>query len=202
MLDNEKSRKIAAKVVVPVARTLLRLGLSPNHVTVFTAFATSIIVLITWGNGNFLLGLALGAPFVFGDLLDGTMARLQGVSSKFGSFLDSVLDRVTDAAIFGSLAFYFVTNADSVSAALAIYAVVSALLISYIRAKADSLQVDCKVGIMERTERIGVISLGALLAGFGIQNSLQIALGVIFVLNTVTVVQRINTVRQGLNVVS
>lgn len=201
MLDNDKARAVAAHVVVPLARFLLNRGISANQVTVFTAFVSTLIVISTWSQGRFLLGLLLGAPFVFGDLLDGTMARIQDNVSQFGSFLDSVLDRFTDAAIFGSLAFYFASNAATFEAGLAIYALTSALLISYIRAKADAVRVDCKVGIMERTERIGVISLGALLAGFGWEIGLTIALVILAILNSVTFLQRISTVRKALHVV-
>lgn len=200
MLDNQKARSIASHVVVPIAKFLLNRGISANQVTVFTAMASASIVIFTWGQGKFLLGLLIGAPFVFGDLLDGTMARLQGKSSAYGSFLDSVLDRVTDAAIFGALAYYFASQQDLTGATLATYALASALLISYIRAKADALQIDCKVGIMERTERIAVISLGALLAAFGFAVALTAALWILVALNTLTVAQRITTVRRALNV--
>lgn len=200
MLDNQKARSMAAHVVEPVASLLLRLRIKPNQVTVFTAFATSIILLSTWPQGNFLIGALLAMPFVFGDLLDGTMARLSGENSRYGSFLDSVLDRVTDAAIFGSLIWYFANNQNSQMVATSTLALSSALLISYIRAKADAVSADAKVGIMERSERIAVIAVGVFTFSAGITWALEVAVAVIAILNVVTVYQRMLSVKRSIDV--
>lgn len=199
MLDNQKARGVAAHVVDPVARLLLRIGLQPNHVTVITALATSMILLLTWPSGNFLLGALIAMPFVFGDLLDGTMARLSGSVSPFGNFLDSVLDRVTDAVIFGTLTFYFISVGDNRSATFGLVALVTALLISYIRAKADAIGADAKVGLMERSERLAVLSLAVLLEAFGVSMVLEYSVILISILNAFTIFQRLQSVRRSLH---
>jgi CDP-diacylglycerol---glycerol-3-phosphate 3-phosphatidyltransferase len=199
MLDNSKARAVAAHVVNPIAQKLLDLGVKPNHVTVFTASVSSLIVILTWTQGNFWLGFLLSLPFVFGDLLDGTMARLSGTESRFGSFLDSVLDRITDATIFGSLVYYFASVGDTVSAALATWALATAIIISYIRAKADAVGVDCKVGIMERSERLAVLALAVISLQFGYEPAMSVAALVLAVMNSVTVFQRLKHVSRELH---
>lgn len=199
MLDNSKARSIAAYVVNPIAKRLLAAGVRPNQVTIFTAVTSSVIVFATWTQGNFWLGFLLSLPFVFGDLIDGTMARLSGTESKFGSFLDSVLDRITDAAIFGSLVFYFASVGDTTSAALATWSLATAIIISYIRAKADAVGVDCKVGIMERSERLAVLALAVISLQFGYEPAMSVAVLVLAFMNSFTVIQRLKHVSRVLN---
>lgn len=199
MLDNAKARAVASAVVDPIARFLLRVGLTPNMVTFFTSSAVSVIVLLTWSRGEFLLGLALCAPMVFGDLLDGTMARLSGKSSSWGSFLDSVMDRVTDAAILTSMIIYVHSYSDDAFVAFGAAALATGSLIPYIRAKAESIGVECKVGLMERSERLFVVLIAGICSAAGITSAIGYALLILAVLNTVTVVQRMNAVRMSVS---
>lgn len=199
VLDNQKSRGIAAHIIDPVARGLLRLGVKPNHVTVVTALAVSIIVLLTWSHGHFLLGMALVLPFTIGDLLDGTMARLSGSTSALGGFLDSVLDRVTDAALVGSLLWWSIsTSQDSLVIFAGIVAIATGGIVPYVRAKAEALNVECKVGIMERGERALVVGVAVIVAGFGYLSAVEIAFAILAFFNSVTVVQRIAVVAKAL----
>ena len=197
MLDNAHARAVASKVVDPVARALLRLGLTPNVVTLTASLTVSTIVLLTWSRGLFAWGLLLCAPMVFGDLLDGTMARLSGKTSAWGSFLDSVMDRVTDAAIVGSLVLYVHSKGDSAALAAGLVALVTTGLIPYVRAKAESLQISCKVGLMERSERLFVLGVAGVFAAFGATQSIPISLYILASLNSFTVIQRLNAVRKG-----
>lgn len=199
MLDNAKARAIASAVVDPLARGLLRTGLTPNMVTFFTSTAVSVIVLLTWSRGEFLMGLLLCAPMVFGDLLDGTMARLSGKTSKWGSFLDSVMDRVTDSAILISMILYVHSASEDVYVAFGAVALATGSLIPYIRAKAESIGVECKVGLMERSERLFVVLIAGICSAAGITSAIGYALIVLSVLNTVTVVQRMNAVRKSVS---
>ncbi|MGZ6803276.1 MAG: phosphatidylinositol phosphate synthase, partial [Nocardioidaceae bacterium] len=133
----------------------------------------------------------------FSDLVDGHMARLSGQSSAWGAFLDSTLDRVGDAAIFGGLAMYFVGPGDSdVFAALAIYCLTMGSVTSYARARAESLGMEAKGGIAERADRlVAVLAMTGLSQILGLPVLVPIVLVVLAVASTITVVQRILTVR-------
>jgi CDP-diacylglycerol---glycerol-3-phosphate 3-phosphatidyltransferase len=135
--------------------------------------------------------------FVFSDMLDGQMARMSGSSSRWGAFLDSTLDRFGDAAIFGGLAMYYVGPGDSEPlAALAIYCLVVGSITSYARARAESLGMEAKVGIAERADRlVAILAMTGLSDIFNVPVLIPVALGVLAVASTVTVVQRILTVR-------
>ena len=198
MLDNQKSRSLAAKVVDPIAKGLLKLGLTANHVTVICAIAVTVIVTLTWSQGNFLFGLLLVFPFGAGDLLDGTMARLSGSTSAYGSFLDSVSDRITDAALIGSLLWWSVyTDQPKWSVFCGLVAIATSAVIPYIRAKAESLQIECKVGIMERSERGILIALAVLIAGIYSTAAISYAFALLALLNSITVFQRIAVVAKA-----
>lgn len=199
MLDNDKARATASRVVDPIARGLLRTGLTPNMVTFGTAVIVSAIVLATWSRGEFALGLLLCVPLVFGDLLDGTMARLSGSVSPWGSFLDSVMDRVTDAAILSALIFFLAARSDSVGVAAGAACLATTALIPYIRAKAESIAVSCKVGLMERSERLFLLLLTGIVGAAGYVDSIRYALLLLAGLNLITVVQRMNAVRKSVS---
>jgi CDP-diacylglycerol--glycerol-3-phosphate 3-phosphatidyltransferase/CDP-diacylglycerol--inositol 3-phosphatidyltransferase len=143
--------------------------------------------------------------FVFSDMIDGYMARTSGQITPFGAFLDSTLDRIGDAAIFGGLAMYFVGPGDSAwRAALAIYCLTMGAVTSYARARAESLGMQAKVGIAERSDRLvsilvmtGLADLLRLLGvGDGVMWLIPVTLGVLAVASTITVVQRILVVRR------
>lgn len=199
MLDNRKVRGAAAFVVDPVARGLLRLGVSPNQLTFFTAIATSLSAIAFWSRGEFALGLLVGLPFVVGDLLDGTMARISGKTSAFGGFLDSVMDRVSDAAIFGSVVFFFASQGDLRAAAAGLVAMSAGAVVPYARAKAESLGVVGKTGLMERSDRLLVVLIGALWAAFGYEQGLAFAMYLLAPLTVFTVGQRMRAVYLGLS---
>jgi len=143
--------------------------------------------------------------FVFSDMIDGYMARTSGQISPFGAFLDSTLDRIGDAAIFGGLAMYYIGPGDSEwKAALAIYCLTMGSVTSYARARAESLGMQAKVGIAERSDRLvsilamtGLADLFRILGvGDGVMWLIPITLGVLAVASTITVIQRILVVRQ------
>lgn len=199
MLDNSKVRGAAALVVDPVARGLLRLGISPNQLTFFTALATSLSAICFWSRGEFAVGILVGLPFVVGDLLDGTMARISGQTSAFGGFLDSVMDRITDAAIFGSIIFFFASRGELWPAAAGLVAMAAGAVVPYARAKAESLGVVGKTGLMERSDRLLVVLLGALAAALGFEQGLAFAMYLLAPLTSFTVWQRMRAVYVGLS---
>src|SRR3954449_8265227 len=151
-------RAVFAKVFAPVARFFLRLGISPDAVTIVGTIGVCAGALVFFPRGEFLVGVLVCTAFVFSDLVDGRMARLSGTTSTWGAFLDSTLDRFGDAAIFGGLVLYYVGPGDSEPlAALALYCLVMGSVTSYARARAESLGMQAKVGIAERSDRLVLI---------------------------------------------
>jgi CDP-diacylglycerol--glycerol-3-phosphate 3-phosphatidyltransferase len=190
MLDNDRARTSVGRVVDPVAAFLLRIGLTANSVTIIGTIGISLSAIWFFPKGEFFLGTLVILLFIFSDLIDGTMARLSGKPNPIGAFLDSTLDRVSDAALFGSLVLYF-ANINSMLIVPAIIAGFAAQFISYIRAKAESLQIPMKVGIAERPERIILLLVGTGFAGLGWNLALDISIIVLCVVTVITVIQRL-----------
>jgi len=192
----------------PVITFLLKLGVSPDAVTLVGTLGVCAGALIFFPQGQLLAGVLVITAFVFSDLVDGAMARQSGRTSVFGAFLDSTMDRVGDGAIFGGLAMYYVGPGDNeLLAALAIYCLVMGSVTSYARARAESLGMQAKVGIAERADR-----LVSILVVTGLADLIHlltdndkwlwatpITLGALALASTVTVVQRILTVRDQAN---
>lgn len=193
----DSGRVVARQVFTPVARVLLRLGVSPDAVTVVGTVGTSAAALYFYPRGELWVGTLVICLFVFSDSLDGTMARLAGRPSTWGAFLDSTLDRVADAAIFCGLALWYAGEGDDLSmAAVALAALVGGLLVSYARARAEGLGADASKGIAERTERLVLTLAAAGLSGlFDTPWILQVGLVLVAFLAWVTVLQRIWAVR-------
>lgn len=191
-------RAFWTKVVTPVARLLLRLGVSPDAVTLVGTLGVAFGALFFFPRGDLLAGVLFITAFVFSDLLDGTMARMSGNSSKWGAFLDSTLDRLGDAAIFGGIAMYYVGPGDSDRlAALALYCLVMGSVTSYARARAESLGMEAKGGLAERADRlVAILVMTGLSALLDAPVLIPITLGLLAVASTITVVQRILTVRR------
>ena len=190
-------RAFWTKVTSPAAHLFLRLGISPDAVTVVGTLGVCAGALIFFPRGQLLIGVLVITAFVFSDLVDGHMARISGQSSKWGAFLDSTLDRLGDAAIFGGLAMYYIGPGDSRSlAGLAIYCLVMGSVTSYARARAESLGMEARGGIAERADRlVAILVMTGLSDIFDVPVLVPITLGVLAVASTVTVVQRILTVR-------
>jgi CDP-diacylglycerol--glycerol-3-phosphate 3-phosphatidyltransferase len=190
-------RAFWTKVFSPAARLFLKLGISPDTVTVVGTLGVCAGALIFFPRGQLLVGVLVITAFVFSDLVDGHMARMSGQSSKWGAFLDSTLDRLGDAAIFGGLAMYYVGPGDSDGfAALALYCLVMGSVTSYARARAESLGLEAKGGIAERADRlVAILVMTGLSDIFDVPVLVPITLAVLAVASTVTVVQRILTVR-------
>jgi CDP-diacylglycerol--glycerol-3-phosphate 3-phosphatidyltransferase len=193
----ERFRVFWAKVFTPVARLCLRLGISPDTVTIVGTVGVCAAALVFFPRGQLLVGVLVVTAFVFSDLVDGQMARLSGRTSKWGAFLDSTLDRFGDAAIFAGLAMYYVGPGDSEPlTALAVYCLVMGSVTSYIRARAEALGWEAKGGIAERSDRlVAILVMTGLSAIFDIPVLIPITLVVLALASTVTVVQRILTVR-------
>ena len=193
----ERFRAFWAGVFTPVARLLLRLGVSPDAVTIVGTLGVCVAALVFFPAGHFLVGVLVIVVFVFSDLVDGLMARLSGQSSSWGAFLDSTLDRFGDAAIFAGLLLYYAGPGDSRPlTALATYCLVMGSVTSYARARAEALGMQAKVGIAERADRlVAILAMTGLSDIFDLPVLIPLTLGALAVASTVTVLQRIMLVR-------
>jgi CDP-diacylglycerol--glycerol-3-phosphate 3-phosphatidyltransferase len=172
------------KAVKPVGDSLRRTGLTPDHLTVI-GLLIGVGAAVAIGTGRLLLGLVLVILAALPDLLDGALAKASGASSQRGAFFDSTVDRITDAVLLGGIAWYLASE-ESAHMALLPYALMAvSTVISYQRAKAESLGLDARGGLMERAERIVLICLGLL-----IEPLLVPILWVMLVLTSITAVQR------------
>ncbi|GGD26668.1 phosphatidylinositol phosphate synthase [Nocardioides daphniae] len=145
-------------VLAPIVRLLLRLGVSPDVVTLVGTLGVVGGALAFFPRGELLTGVLVITAFVFSDLVDGAMARASGRTSLFGAFWDSTLDRFGDAAIFAGLALWFAGGGDSdVLLWLSLYCLVTGSVTSYVRARAESLGMDAKGGLAERADRLVLI---------------------------------------------
>ena len=191
-------RAFWTKVITPIAKLLLRLGVRPDAVTLIGTLGVAFGALFFFPRGDLLVGVLFITAFVFSDLVDGTMARMSGSSSKWGAFLDSTLDRLGDAAIFGGLAMYYVGPGENDRlAALALYCLVMGSVTSYARARAESLGMEAKGGLAERADRlVAILVMTGLAALFDVLVLIPVTLGLLAVASTITVVQRILTVRR------
>lgn len=191
----------AQRVVIPLGAAIGRAGVTPNMVTVL-GFLITVAAAVLVAQGLLLLGglvLILGAVL---DMLDGAVARATGKGSKAGAFLDSTLDRLSDAGIFVGL-LWFYSHPESMlrategggslpaapevhllGAGLVLACLILSLMVSYVRARAEGLGFTCNVGIAERPERIAVVATGLIL------NQLVVALIVLVAASAFTVMQR------------
>ncbi len=200
----ERFRATWTALFAPVVRLLLRLGVSPDAVTVVGTLGVVVGALVFFPQGQLLAGVLFIVVFVFSDMVDGAMARQSGRASPFGAFLDSTLDRLGDAAIFGGLAMYYVGPGDEPAfVALALYCLTMGSVTSYARARAEALGMEAKVGIAERADRLvavlfvtGAADLANVLgAGPRALWAIPAVLVLIAVASTITVVQRVLVVR-------
>lgn len=186
------------RLINPLARAALRVGLTPNSVTILGALGLIISAAYFYSSEQYFVGTLVITFFALSDLFDGAMARIsdEGATS-WGGFLDSTIDRVTDSAIVISLALPLIRDEDLL-AYPAVVALVTGVLIPYIRAKAESFNIPCSVGITERTERLVIILVAAGFHGLGVPYILAIGIWTLAVLGLVTVLQRLQVVRKGL----
>jgi CDP-diacylglycerol---glycerol-3-phosphate 3-phosphatidyltransferase len=182
------------RVFDPMARGLLRLRVSPDAVTVAGTTGVIIGAVGFAARGQLVIATVIVTLCAFTDMLDGSMARQRGRAGRFGAFLDSTMDRVADGAVFASLAYWLGTQGRHAAAAAALLCLVAGQIISYTKARAESLGMTASVGIAERAERLVLVGVGGLLTGFGVTYAIDVALWLLALLSVVTVVQRMTTV--------
>ncbi len=185
-------------MLAPFVNLFIRLGISPDVITVVGTVGVSAGALVFFPQGLIWQGVLVVTAFVFSDLIDGAMARKLGRSSNFGAFLDSTLDRVADAALFGGMALFFAWQAeDRLYLVVCLVCLTMGSITSYARAKGEQLGYDAKTGLAERPDRL----VGLLVPAFfgdllDLPILYEVSLWLIAVLSTITVVQRILKVRR------
>lgn len=197
MLSSRVKPAVVA-AITPISRLALRVGMTANGVSIVGALGVVASALYFYPRGQFFLGTIVISLFVLSDLFDGTMARIShSAGTRWGAFLDSTIDRASDGAIVLSLALYFHTR-DEALFYLALSSFIIGFLIPYIRAKAESLGVECSVGIAERTERLILILVAVGLHGLGVSYVLATGLWSVSILGFITIIQRVLVVRRSL----
>lgn len=182
--------------ITPICRALLRIGLSANAITVIGAAGATFSSIYFFARGDFFLGTLLVSLFALSDLLDGTMARISRTNgTRWGALLDSTLDRVSDAAIAIGIWIYLFNEGSDLHL-VAIAALFLGGLIPYIRAKAESLGIECSVGFAERPERLIILLVGTGLFGLGLNFALGLSLWLLVIISLITVIQRMKVVHQ------
>jgi CDP-diacylglycerol---glycerol-3-phosphate 3-phosphatidyltransferase len=202
-----RTRRARAPIGAGERRTLVRnrlieSRLTPNTISL-TGFVLNIVAAVLVWERLFFLG---GIAFIVGsvmDTLDGRYSRMSGKGTPFGAFLDSTLDRIEEGIVLTAVAGYFALHGNRVAAAAVVVAVLASLMVSYTRARAEALGVECKVGIATRPVRVVILAIGLVFArgaSLGNFELLEPAVYVLAALSVVTVVQRIWHVRNELSV--
>ena len=194
----ERFRQFWTSVFKPVAHLLIRLGISPDTVTFVGTIGVVAGALVFFPRGQLWVGVLVITAFVFSDLIDGYMARTMGTSSRWGSFLDSTLDRLGDAAVFTGLAIWFFQGGDNrLLGYVALWALVMGSVTSYARAKAESLGMQAKGGIAERADRLVAVLVITFFADLlDLPILLAVVLWAVAIASTITVAQRMILVRR------
>jgi CDP-diacylglycerol--glycerol-3-phosphate 3-phosphatidyltransferase len=190
---NIHARDAIGKAVDPLGARLARAGVTPNAITVLGTCGVVGAALGFLTIGWWVTGALIVTCFVLLDMVDGAVARAGGTASPFGGVLDSTADRIADAAVFGSLCWYFARHDQRWPLLAALLCLVLGSLTSYIRARAEAAGLNATVGIAERAERMIIVLVGTGLTGtpFRVPYIQVIALWVLVAASTITVVQRL-----------
>jgi CDP-diacylglycerol--glycerol-3-phosphate 3-phosphatidyltransferase len=190
---NIHARDAIGKAVDPLGARLARAGVTPNAITVLGTCGVVGAALGFLTIGWWFTGALIVTCFVLLDMVDGAVARAGGTASPFGGVLDSTADRIADAAVFGSLCWYFARHDQRWPLLAALLCLVLGSLTSYIRARAEAAGLNATVGIAERAERMIIVLVGTGLTGtpFRVPYVQMIALWVLVAASTITVVQRL-----------
>jgi len=197
-------RGVVGRLLTPVAKGLLRIGLTPDAVTVLGTLGVVVAALWLYPTGHLFPGTLVIWFFAMNDLVDGLMARLSGRTGPWGAFLDSTLDRFADGAIFTGLVLWLAGRGDQdLGAAFGLACLVLGSIVPYARARAEGLGMTASVGIAERGDRIFAALTAAGLVGLGVTPVLlTVVLGLLAVASLVTVVQRMVVVHRQVTAVA
>lgn len=166
-------QKIIYVIINPVIKGMIKIGFTPNLVTT-TGFVLNLVAagMFLYAANEFTDSTAIvgwsGGVILFAglfDMMDGRLARMGNMSSKFGALWDSTLDRYSELFTLFGVAMYLILNGWIISGIVTFFAMVGSVMVSYVRARAEGLGIECKVGLMQRPERVVLTSLGAILYG-------------------------------------
>ena len=200
-------QQVIYKIINPIVRGMIKIGITPNFITT-TGFILNVVaagVFVYAGiagetNDLALIGWAGGIILFAGlfDMMDGRVARLGNMSSKFGALYDSVLDRYSELMTFFGICYYLSVKDYFIYSIIAFVALMGSLMVSYVRARAEGLGIECKVGFMQRPERVVLTSLGAIFCGifkdvtaFDPLLFLIVPLAIVAILSNVTAYMRV-----------
>jgi len=178
---------VPRRLTDPIVLFMARLGISPNHLTLL-GFAGNVGAGALAARGQFIAAGVLSLAASGLDLLDGALARATGRATAFGAVLDSTLDRLSEVAVLGGLAFYFANRGDREEVMLCFIAMVGSVLVSYVRARAENFGLDLREGLFTRPERVLVLGLGLII------DQTRIALWILAVVAGLTALQRLYVV--------
>jgi CDP-diacylglycerol--glycerol-3-phosphate 3-phosphatidyltransferase len=181
---SERLRNWAEGIRAPIGRALGRLGATPNGLTVL-GYLLNVLVMYVLSTGRLQAGGILVALAGLFDALDGAVARATGQTSIFGAFFDSVVDRFSEGTVFLGLFLWYLRNGAGPELPLIYVAVFGSVMVSYTRARAEGLGVECKTGLLTRFERVAVLAIGLLI------QQVRLALWLIAILANVTALQRV-----------
>lgn len=186
-------RRPAAVIVEPLARALLKTGVSPNTVTVAGAALTIAIAVVLIPTGHLVWAAVLSGLFAAFDMIDGTMARLRGGGTRFGATLDATCDRITDGALFAAITWWLIYSYDAHPSLVvaAFIVLVSSQVISYVKARGEASGFRMVGGLIERPERLIIGLVGVGLQGFGVPYAIDVAIWVLAAGSVITVIQRL-----------
>ncbi len=192
------ARASVSKVTDPIGVWLVRIGLTPNAVSLLGTALAVASALWLFAAGHLLAGTFAVWGFAMFDLLDGAMARAKGGGTRYGAVLDATCDRIADGALFSGIAWYlFFTEGDRLLAAACLVCLVSAQVISYVKARAEASGLAADGGLVERAERLIITLVGTGLTGLGVPYALHVALLLLAVGSVATVAQRLLAVRRS-----
>jgi CDP-diacylglycerol--glycerol-3-phosphate 3-phosphatidyltransferase len=184
---------VPESVTDPLVSPLAAIGVTPNMISV-AGFAGNVAAAVLAASGYFLLaGIVMLVSSAL-DLLDGALARKTGTVTRFGAVFDSVLDRLSEAAVLGGLTYHYTQTGGTTEIALCYAAIVGSIMVSYVRARAEGLRLTLREGLLTRAERV-ILLAAALIIGHGV---VIWALWILAVLSHLTAVQRVFTVWQKL----
>ena len=167
-------QQMVYRILDPSIRFMIRLGVTPNMITTMgllgnIAAAAILIYSALYVPASCYWWVGLAGWVIIGfsilDMVDGRMARVGNLSSTFGAFYDSVLDRYSELFTLSGIAFYFIEAGHPVATVITFLSLIGSIMVSYVRARAEGLDVECKVGLMQRPERVVLTSVGAILCG-------------------------------------
>ena len=182
-------RSLLTPIVDAIARVLVRLGFSPSGLTVIGVLVACVAAALIAQGMLAVGGVVMLIAGVF-DMFDGAVARMTNRATKFGALFDSVMDRVSEAVVLLGLLWFYLEDGEQLGAVLVYVSIVGSTLVSYVRARAEGLGIECKGGLMQRPERVASLGIG-IIVGQWWEPAVLIVLGVIAALTVVTTVQRV-----------